>query len=135
MVGESTPIFVISAQAHQGITEVLRALRAKVTDYRSAQQTPELAEESTDTPTITLGSEQLSDKWDAYYDDADAVWVVTGPKIEKFARRTNFDQFESVNRLRDIMKKMGIYHHLVREGATGDSVVQIGARQFTLLER
>jgi GTP-binding protein len=63
------------------------------------------------------------------------VWVVTGEKIEKFARRTNYDQFESVNRLRDIMRKMGIYHHLVREGATGESMVRIGNAEFTLLEQ
>ena len=60
--------------------------------------------------------------------------VVTGAKIEKFARRTNYDQFESVNRLRAIMRKMGIYHQLVREGATGESTIRIGDSEFTLLE-
>jgi Obg family GTPase CgtA-like protein len=55
--------------------------------------------------------------------------------IEKFARRTNFDEFQNVNRLRDIMKKMDIYHQLVRDGAEGNSVVHIGESEFTLLEQ
>ena len=61
---------------------------------------------------------------------------MTGKKIEKFARRTNFDQFEAVNRLRDIMKRLGISHELMRRGAEGDSYVVIGESQlFTLVEQ
>ena len=77
----------------------------------------------------------MDEKWETTYDADANVWVVSGAKIEKFARRTNYEQFESVNRLRDIMKKMGIYHQLVREGASGDSMVRIGASEFTLLEQ
>ena len=64
-----------------------------------------------------------------------AVFIVRGKKIEKFARRTNFDQFEAVNRLRDIMKRTGITHELVRQGATGESVVRIGESELTLVEQ
>ena len=47
-----------------------------------------------------------------------------------------FDQFESVNRLRDIMRKMGITHELIRQGAVGETVVQIGeSMPFTLVEQ
>jgi len=63
------------------------------------------------------------------------IFVVKGHKIEKFARRTQFDNYEGVNRLRDIMKKMGITHALLRDGAEGDSVIRIGADEFTLLEQ
>lgn len=134
LVAGGTPIFVISSQAHQGITEVLRELRVKVAEYRLAEMSEQVSEEGDELETITLGKDQLSDKWDAFYDNDAEQWVVTGEKIEKFARRTNFDQFESVNRLRDIMRKTGIYHHLVREGAAGDSIIRIGTAEFTLLE-
>jgi GTP-binding protein len=60
---------------------------------------------------------------------------VIGEKIEKFARRTNFEQFEAVNRLRDIMRKLGITHELIRQGAIGESVVYIGEAEFTLVEQ
>ena len=70
-------------------------------------------------------------------DEEDVVdFIIRGAKIEKFARRTNFDQFESVNRLRDIMRKMGITHELIRQGAVGETVVQIGeSTPFTLVEQ
>lgn len=135
VTGKDSPIFVISAVAHQGITEVLRALRKKVQKYRAAEAEKSEQVEESGLETITLSPEQIDDKWDTCYDDENEAWVVTGAKIEKFARRTNYDQFESVNRLRDIMKKMGIYHHLVREGATGDSKIRIGNAEFTLLEQ
>lgn len=134
-VPAGTPIFAISAAAHQGTVDVLRALRASVQQYRSAQVDVDEEQLDEGLETITLGKEQLDEKWDTYYDADTEEWVVAGPKIEKFARRTNYDQFESVNRLRDIMKKMGIYHHLVREGASGGSIVRIGKATFTLLEQ
>ena len=67
--------------------------------------------------------------------EAVKVFAVRGAKIEKFARRTNFDQFEAVNRLRDIMKKMGITHELIRQGAVGESIIRIGESEFTLIEQ
>ena len=69
--------------------------------------------------------------------DEEQEWcLVDGQKIEKFARRTNFaGNWQDVNRLRDIMKKMGITHELSRMGAMGDSLIRIGADEFTLLEQ
>lgn len=132
--GKDAQVLTMSSQAHQGVTEVLRALRVKVQAARPvAEQSSVSSDEQLET--ITLGADQLSDKWDAAYDSDASVWVITGEKIEKFARRTNFDQFESVNRLRDIMRKMGIYHHLVREGATGESIIVIGEARFPLVEQ
>ena len=135
VVPAGTPVFVISAVAHQGTTDVLRAVRGYVQQHRKAEAVAVEESDNGDIETITLGKEQLDEKWDTFYDSDEGVWVVTGPKIEKFARRTNYDQFESVNRLRDIMKKLGIYHHLVREGASGDSLIRIGKSEFTLLEQ
>jgi GTP-binding protein len=51
------------------------------------------------------------------------TFEVSGKKIEKFARRTDFENFHSCQRLRDIMKKMGITHELSRKGAKHDSEI------------
>ncbi len=134
VIPAETPLFVISAQAHKGTTEVLRALSKMVRAAREA--VVEEADPGDALDTITLSSEQLDDHWDIVYDEESSTYLVTGPKIEKFARRTNYDQFENVNRLRDIMRKMGVYHQLVRDGATGESLVKIGdSSEFTLLEQ
>ncbi len=86
-------------------------------------------------PVISLSDAQRATAWMVTKDDETGHFVVAGDKIEKFARRTNFDNFEGVNRLRDIMKKLGIAHELSRAGAVGDSVIEIASHEFTLLEQ
>ncbi len=85
-----------------------------------------------DIPVITLGAEQLSKAWKA--EKVDDKFVVTGPKIEKFARRTDLGNYASVNRLRDIMKKMGIRAELTSLGAQPESIISIAGKEFTLVE-
>ena len=135
------------------MTELLRLLRRQVADYR-AREHEAAEEEAAGLPVITLDTRTMSDKWtvervatadgeksDEGENDGDSLasraprFIVCGAKIEKFARRTNFDQFEAVNRLRDIMRKMGITHELLRQGATGQSVIQIGEDELTLVEQ
>ncbi len=132
VAGKKAEVFVISASSHTGLTEVLRALRTKVDAVREIEQAIE-AEDDDDLPVISLSDQQIADAWTV--DKEDDVFVVHGDKIEKFARRTNFDGFENVNRLRDIMKKLGISHELSRKGATGESLIRIGDSEFTLLEQ
>ncbi|XMB33758.1 GTPase ObgE [Candidatus Saccharibacteria bacterium oral taxon 955] len=136
-------VVAISSQTHHNIKELLRLLRQEVEDYR--QREAKVVETSgDDVPVISLGERESTDDWsverldDVENEDGEVVRVfkVTGKKIEKFARRTNFDQFEAVNRLRDIMKRLGVSHELMRRGAEGDSYVVIGESQlFTLVEQ
>ena len=60
---------------------------------------------------------------------------MTGEKIEKFARRTDLSNYASVNRLRDIMKKLGIRAELTNQGAGPDSLIEISGKTFTLVEQ
>lgn len=144
-VVNGSSVVAISSQTHAGVTELLRLLRREVTDYR-AREAELIEEEGDELPVIALDSQAASDAWTVErvvgaepdnVNDEDAVsFIIHGAKIEKFARRTNFDQFESVNRLRDIMRKMGIAHELIRQGAVGETVVQIGgSTPFTLVEQ
>lgn len=143
-VANGSPVVAISSQTHAGVTELLRLLRHEVTDYRAREA--ELIEEGDDLPVIALDAQAASDAWTVERvvgdefggadEEAAIGFIVRGAKIEKFARRTNFDQFESVNRLRDIMRKMGITHELIRQGAAGETLVQIGeSMPFTIVEQ
>lgn len=131
--GETAEIYAISSAAHKGLAEVLRALRVKVRRARSIEE--EIKQSDDEIPVISLNEGQLADAWTVEKDEETGRFIVRGEKIEKFARRTNFDNFEGVNRLRDIMKKLGVTHELMRAGATGESVVRIGSSEFTLLEQ
>ena len=83
-------------------------------------------------PVIQLGPDQLSRAWKV--EPEGDKFVVTGAKIEKFARRTDLGNYASVNRLRDIMKKMGIRAELTARGATPESIISIAGKEFTLVE-
>ena len=135
-VAGDTPVLAVSSQAHVGLTEVLRALKKEVEAVRTAEK--EAVEEENDgLAVISLSQEAQALSWKItkVQDGENTIFVVKGHKIEKFARRTQFDSYEGVNRLRDIMKKMGISHALTREGADGASIIRIGIDEFTFLEQ
>ena len=139
VASEDTQVFAISSVSHKGVIDVLRALQVQVVAMRAAEneqkQIDDLNNDKLETITLS-GNETISSSWEVSYDADKQIYRVFGGKIEKFARRTNFDQFESVNRLRDIMRRYGIAHELMRQGATGDSLVQIGeSTPFTLVEQ
>lgn len=135
-VAGSSVIVPISSAAHTGLTEVLRALAAAVKQARIKAADQPQTDDSI--AVISLSAEKKADAWhiEKISDAEGDYYRVTGHKIEKFARRTNFSGgYENVNRLRDIMKKMGITHGLFRAGATGESRIRIGTDEFTLLEQ
>ena len=133
-VAPEAQVVALSSQSGEGVKDLLRLLRQEVVAYRMAQAEQGSEEMETEgLPVISLGDEQADDVW-AVQPEAEG-FRVTGDKIEKFARRTNFDQFEGINRLRDIMRKLGITHELIRQGAESDSVIYIGESEFTLLEQ
>ncbi|MBR3169258.1 GTPase ObgE [Candidatus Saccharibacteria bacterium] len=123
-------IFAISAQAHMGLAELLRELNREITKEKPVSKEPEVL--SDDIPTIELDQKLLKDTWAV--EKQDDKFIVTGEKIEKFARRTDLNNYASVNRLRDIMKKMGIKAELTTMGAEPDSIIQIADKEFTLVE-
>lgn len=135
-VAKSKQIFAISSQAHTGVKDVLRALRKEVEAVR-AKAEDEAVTDDEGLPVISLSADQVALAWDInkVNQNGTDVYVVSGHKIEKFARRTRFDTPEGLRRLRDIMKKMGITHALTRAGAAGDSIIRIGHDEFTLVEQ
>jgi GTP-binding protein len=135
VAGSSVEILVVSSSAHKGLTEVLRALRRKVIEVRTAALEALEDEDDEDLTVIRLSDKQIADAWTVVKDKDSGHFIVRGDKIEKFARRTNFTNFEGVNRLRDIMKKLGVTHELSRAGAVGDSIIVIDDVEFTLLEQ
>ena len=138
-VAGDSPVYAVSAQAHQGITEVLRELKGQVEKVRAEDEARMLEDPMTGIPTISLNEDQAALAWRVKKLDTEdgqpLMFDVSGHKIEKFARRTRFETHEGVNRLRDIMKKMGITHALHRAGAEGNSVIRIGSDEFPLLEQ
>ncbi len=156
-------IYPISSSAHQGLDELLRELkqvcfesieqtRVKSEEDSRDEHETEISAQSrlsdedftlraanheqnkpVSIPTIKLNDNSLKDTWKVEK-LADDKFLVTGEKIEKFARKTDLNNYASLNRLRDIMKKMGIRAELTTRGAKPDSIITIAGKEFTLVE-
>ena len=155
-------MYAISAVAHEGLDEVLREL--KQVYFLSIEQARAIDEEPTEAstgqyraqprigseeialreakheknklvsiPSISLPQSSLKNTWSVTKIDENK-FRVEGEKIEKFARKTDLNNYASVNRLRDIMKKLGIRAELTSKGAQPDSIIEIAGKEFTLVE-
>lgn len=126
------PIFSISSSSHQNLQQVLRKLVSVVNEEKT-KNIIELEEEMDfGIPTINLNQAQIDEAWTV--ERQGDRFIVSGTKIEKFANRTDFGNPHGINRLRDIMRKMGIVHELERQRAKSASIVVIADHEFTLLE-
>ena len=122
-------VFTISSRAHQNLDELLRALKNAV---KTKKIIPKSEKTNDDLPVIKLNDDLLNDVWKV--EKRDDKFIVTGEKIEKFARKTDLNNYASLNRLRDIMKKLGIRAELTSQGATPESIIEISGKQFPLVE-
>jgi GTP-binding protein len=110
-----TKIFPISAQSNQGVKELLYEVKdqlAKINKKKEKTKKDKI-------PVIRLSKDE--DSWQVK--KTKHGFVVSGTKIERFARRTNFEDEEGINRLKDIMHKMGISRELERRKIkSGDKI-------------
>ena len=148
----SANILSISAASHQGVDDLLRLLwqeikkskeqvaaretqaLSRTTEINLGENRSEIQNGKESLPVISLSTQELRNTWSVTLDD-NGVYHVTGEKIEKFARRTDLSNYASVNRLRDIMKKLGIRAELTNQGAGPDSLIEISGKTFTLVEQ
>ena len=127
-------VFAISSSAHLGVKDVLRALRKEVEEFRKFEEESVENESEEDIAVISLSQDEISKAWQVEFNEEENIFKVSGEKIEKFARRTNFMNIHGVNRLRDILRKMGIEHELRRMGAENSSIISISGNQFELVD-
>ncbi len=117
LLPKGTKLMAISSKSGQGLKELLREIKKQV--MVAKQQTKAADESDAAIPVLTI---KTDDAWKI--EKIATGYTVSGRKIERFAMRTDFDNYHSVARLRDIMKKMGIMHGLVRQGIEpGDKIV------------
>ncbi len=127
-------VFAISSSAHLGIKDVLRALRKEVEEFRKFEEESVENESEEDIAVISLSQDEINKAWQVEFNEEENIFKVSGEKIDKFARRTNFMNIHGVNRLRDILRKMGIEHELRRMGAENSSIISITGNQFELVD-
>lgn len=108
LVPKTRKVLAISAKSGVGTKELLYEAK-KLLASRVKKEVKKASE-----PKIPVIKLQKSDE-DFKVKKTKDGFVVTGGKIERFAHRTNFANDAAVQRLRDILRKMGIMHELERK--------------------
>lgn len=126
-VSKGTPLLAISAAAKQNVRQLLFKLNDMVKTERAKVEV-----ETADDSLPVLRLPERDDTWEIT--KTDKGFVVTGRKIERFAARTDFGSHQGVQRLRDIMKKMGILRELNRQGIEAGDRITIGQPTVGRLE-
>lgn len=126
IVPKNTPVLAISSASRDGVIELLRTTSAvvKKARLRSARKL------SKQLPIITLKEDH--EAWQIT--KSKNKYIVTGRKIERFAQKTHFDNEPSQQRIRDILRKMGIARGLEKQGIKPGQIVQIGDPSIGQLE-
>ncbi len=115
---KSAKVYAISAKSKQGLDELLRAAVTLVKKQR------EKVESSTENILPVLTFKAPEQQWQIKKQGS--AFVVTGRKIERFAQRTDFANPHGLQRLRDIMQKMGIIDGLVKKDIEPGQKIIIG---------
>jgi GTP-binding protein len=120
IVPKNTPVLAFSSNSKEGLDDLLRTLLRQVEAARKKQKKQAAKE---DLPVI--GIRESDDDW--RIQKSKDGFLVTGLKIERFARRTDFGNEEGVERLRDIMRKLGIIRELERQKIEAGQTISIGS--------
>jgi GTP-binding protein len=114
--------FVISAIAKRNLTQMLGGLFSTLAkpqkEIKKREKLPVISLENDPNSYTVLLEKNL--------------FVITGKKIEGFARRTDFSQPQAVGRLRDILSKLGIAKEIHRLGGAKGSKLKIAGKIFVL---
>jgi GTP-binding protein len=117
----ATPVLAVSSPSGEGVDELLRNVLKQV---ENAKKTAAKKAEKEAGQVPVIGYVPAEDDWQTQ--KTKEGFVVTGIKIERFAKRTHFGDYHGEKRLRDIMHKMGILQELEKKGLETGQKIQIG---------
>nr|WP_085560561.1 GTPase ObgE [Carnobacterium iners] len=126
---DDIPVFPISAITHKGISNLLNAT-VDILDVTSEFLLEVLDQEEE----TVLYKHTPEEKGYEINRDADASWVLSGDKLEKLFKMTNFEHEESVRRFARQLRAMGIDEDLRERGAVDGNIVRIMKYEFEFVE-
>ena len=127
VVSKKSKVLAISAASKIGINSLLKEVMLNV---KKDKQVREKQEKAKGIPILRF--EGSSDDW--YVTKKNGKFVITGEKIEKFARRTDYDNPAGVRRLRDILRRSGVLRELEHQGVVLGEKIYIGENNEGTIE-
>lgn len=128
--GEKIEIFEVSAISQKGLTAVL----TRTADLlESTPEFPLYDEETHEEERVLYKHTPSTDHFNILR-EPDGTWVLTGQKLEKLYKMTNFAHDESVMRFARQIRGMGIDEALRNKGAKNGDIVRIDSFEFEFVE-
>ncbi|HLU22013.1 MAG TPA: GTPase ObgE [Bacillaceae bacterium] len=128
---EDYPIFPISAISRQGLRELLYAIADQL------EQTPEFPLHETiqdDTINRVVYRHEKAEQEFEISRDPDGSFVLTGDKIERLFKMTDFSRDESVRRFSRQLRSMGVDDALRERGAQHGDTIRLLEFEFEFIE-
>ncbi len=128
---DNVPIFPISSVTHEGLRELLFAVADKI------EETPEFPlehEEETSGVHRVLYKHEAEKAEFVITREPDGTFVVTGDKLEKLFKMTDFSRDESVNRFARQLRAMGVDEALRKRGAVDGDIVRLMEYEFEFID-
>jgi GTP-binding protein len=122
-----TKMTAISSISGDNLKEMLYQVKDVVAKQRGKAKAKK---EKYVTPVISLTD--TGDKWTVK--KSGKIFIVSGKNIERFGHRTDFSNTEGVQRLRDIMRRSGIMHELVKRNVKPGQIIQVGDKESQKFE-
>ena len=106
-------IYTISSHARLNIKDLLKDLKRTINQQKIRRR--EL--EATEDKPVKLPIFKLEEApQDFKITQKEDIFIIHGQSIERFAQKTDFDNYQACQRLLDIMQKTGITHQLMKRG-------------------
>lgn len=130
---EDYPIFEISAVTRQGLRELLYTVADKIEETPEFPLEHEEEEEDTGVHRVLYKHEAEPEAFKITR-DPDSSFVVSGEKIEKLFKMTDFKREESIKRFARQLRGMGVDDALRQRGAKDGDIVKLLDFEFEFIE-
>jgi GTP-binding protein len=117
------PVFEVSAVTREGLPELIYALAETVEEHRLATPVREATR-------AVVRPRAVDDTGFTIERDDEGVFVISGVRVERWVRQTNFDNDEALGYLADRLERLGVEDALAKKGAQPGDPVRIGTQEF-----
>ncbi|MBP1968790.1 GTP-binding protein [Virgibacillus natechei] len=127
-LGEDLPIYKISALTKEGLRDILFAIADTLDEI------PKVATEIQPTEEKVVYRYQVEDAPFQISRDPDGAFVLSGEKIEKLFKMTDFARDEAVQRFSRQLRGMGVDEELRKRGANDGDTIRLLDFEFEFIE-
>lgn len=123
---QPSPIHLLSAPLHEGLTPVLDATLQTVQKAKAAEAAA--AEPAKELPVFRPHLAEKSKRWS--YKKSKGIFIIDGPRLNQIVVMSDLSNPEAMARVQDVLNKFGISRELNRAGAKAGAKLEIAGKRL-----